>query len=121
MVLDLEDWTYEATWDNAVAHLEATDEAALSIARAWLAGAALEECILLAVPGGVDARNEYGMTTRFVEEADLVFRHFRFCGDEDLYPFGCPQCGRMMVFCYECDTLYGDLNDLRGRLESPKS
>lgn len=25
-----------------------------------------------------------------VEEADLDFRHFRCCGDEDLYPFGCP-------------------------------
>ncbi len=47
-----------------------------------------------------------------VEEADLDFRHFRCCGDEDLYPFGCPRCGRLMVFCYECDTLYGDLHDL---------
>jgi hypothetical protein len=47
-----------------------------------------------------------------VEESDLDFRHFRCCGDEDLYPFGCPRCGRLMVFCYECDTLHGDLHDL---------
>lgn len=52
--------------------------------------------------------------TRTVEEADLDFRHFQCCGDEDLYPFGCPRCGRAMVFCYECDTLYGDLNNLDG-------
>ena len=50
--------------------------------------------------------------SRVVEEADLDFRRFRCCGDEDLYPFGCPRCERLMVFCYECDTLYGDLNDL---------
>jgi hypothetical protein len=49
---------------------------------------------------------------RVVEEADLDFRHFRCCGDKDLYPFGCPRCGRPMVFCYECDRLYGDLTDL---------
>jgi len=47
-----------------------------------------------------------------VEEGDLDFGRFRCCGDEDLYPFGCPRCGRLMVFCYECDTLHGDLNDL---------
>jgi hypothetical protein len=50
--------------------------------------------------------------SQIVEEGDLDFRHFRCCGDEDLYPFGCPRCGRLMVFCYECDTLHGDLNDL---------
>ena len=47
-----------------------------------------------------------------VEEGDLDFCHFRCCGDEDLYPFGCPRWGRLMVFCYECDTLHGDLNNL---------
>ena len=47
-----------------------------------------------------------------VTEADLDFARFRCCGDEDLYPFGCPDCGRLMVFCYECDTLYDDLRDL---------
>jgi hypothetical protein len=49
---------------------------------------------------------------RLVEECDLNFAHFHCCGDEDLYPFGCPECGRLMVFCYECDTLYDDLADL---------
>src|SRR4051794_33916217 len=49
---------------------------------------------------------------RLVEEDDLDVSLFRCCGDENLYPFGCPGCGRLMVFCYECDTLYDDLNDL---------
>lgn len=47
-----------------------------------------------------------------IQEGDLNFGPFRCCGDEDLYPFGCPECGRLMVFCYECDTLYDDLCDL---------
>jgi len=49
---------------------------------------------------------------RLVEERDLDATRFRCCGDEDLYPFGCPDCDRLMVFCYECGTLYGDLTDL---------
>lgn len=53
----------------------------------------------------------------WVEENDLDFSRFRCCGDEDLYPFGCPQCGRVMVFCYECDTLHGDLS----AVDDPKS
>lgn len=44
-------------------------------------------------------------------EQDLDFKAFRCCGDEDLYPFRCPNDGRCMVFCYECDTLYWDLSD----------
>ena len=44
-------------------------------------------------------------------EPDLDFSHFHCCGDEDLYPFGCPQCGHKMVFCYECETLYPDLKN----------
>lgn len=50
--------------------------------------------------------------SQLTEEADLDFSHFHCCGDEDLYPFGCPVCGHCMVFCYECDVLYGDLTDL---------
>ena len=50
--------------------------------------------------------------SRFVKEGDLDACNFRCCGDEDLYPFGCPRCGRLMVFCYECDTLHGDLHSL---------
>jgi hypothetical protein len=55
---------------------------------------------------------------RLVEERDLDATHFGCCGDEDLYPFGCPECGRLMVFCYECGTLYDDLTDL-GRRGTP--
>jgi hypothetical protein len=47
-----------------------------------------------------------------IEEHDLDFSRFQCCGDEDLYPFGCPRCHRLMVFCCECDTLHGDRNDL---------
>jgi hypothetical protein len=47
-----------------------------------------------------------------VEESDLDFSRFHCCGDEDLYPFACPVCGWLMVFCYECDTLYANLRDL---------
>lgn len=50
-----------------------------------------------------------------VEEIDLDFSHFRCCGDEDLHPFGCPHCKMPMVFCYECDTLYGDLSNLSNK------
>lgn len=49
---------------------------------------------------------------QFVEEADLDFGRFHCCGDEDLYPLACPSCARIMVFCYECDTLYSDLHNL---------
>lgn len=52
---------------------------------------------------------------RFVEQTDLDFDRFRCCGDEDLYPFACPECAWIMVFCYECDMLYADLNDLNDK------
>src|ERR1700722_737520 len=47
MVIDLEDWNYEATWDNSVAHLQAADEDVPEIIQAWLTGATVEECIRL--------------------------------------------------------------------------
>ena len=50
-----------------------------------------------------------------IEEKDIEFSHFLCCGDEDLYPFACPACRRLMVFCYECDTLYSNLHDLSGK------
>ena len=50
---------------------------------------------------------------KLIEEDDLNFMYFHCCGDEDLYPFGCPECQKIMVFCYECDTLYEDLDDLK--------
>jgi len=47
----------------------------------------------------------------YIKEEDLDFSHFNCCGDEDLFPFKCSGCGHIMVFCYECDTLYSDLKD----------
>lgn len=55
------------------------------------------------------------MNPRAVAEDDLNFDPFSCCGDEDLYPFKCQRCGRVMVFCYECGTLYPDLGDLSRR------
>jgi predicted RNA-binding Zn-ribbon protein involved in translation (DUF1610 family) len=55
------------------------------------------------------------MNPKAVVETDLNFDLFSCCGDEDLYPFKCPRCGRVMVFCYECGTLYRDLSDLSRR------
>jgi hypothetical protein len=49
---------------------------------------------------------------RRVQEVGLDFAGFQCCGDENLYPFRCSACGRLMVFCYECDTLYPDLHTL---------
>jgi hypothetical protein len=45
LVIDLEDWTYEGSWDNSVAHIETTADLAPSVIRAWLAGATVEECV----------------------------------------------------------------------------
>jgi hypothetical protein len=47
-----------------------------------------------------------------IEEQNLDFSKFSCCGDEDLYPLWCSECHHMMVFCYECDTLYIDLKYL---------
>lgn len=52
------------------------------------------------------------MNDSHVQEDDLDFLRFHCCGDEDLYPFQCSACRRLMVFCYECDTLYPDLHTL---------
>ena len=48
----------------------------------------------------------------YVEEKDLNFSYFHCCGDEDLYPFKCSNCNHLMVFCYECGTLYSELSNL---------
>jgi hypothetical protein len=52
------------------------------------------------------------MNESYVAEKDLNFDPFNCCGDEDLYPFKCSRCSWLMVFCYECDTLYQHLHDL---------
>jgi hypothetical protein len=46
-----------------------------------------------------------------VREEDLDFAQFNCCGDEDLFPFKCAECGLPAVFCYECGTLYPNLPD----------
>ena len=47
-----------------------------------------------------------------IQETDLEFSHFQCCeGSADPYPFKCSVCGHIMVFCYECDTLYPDLTN----------
>jgi hypothetical protein len=42
---------------------------------------------------------------------DVDPARFHCCGDEDLVFLRCPACGHIMVFCYECDTLFPDLAD----------
>ena len=45
MVLDLEDWNDTTKWDNGVAHFTATSlEILITIAKAWLEGANLDDC-----------------------------------------------------------------------------
>jgi hypothetical protein len=44
--IDLEDWTYEATWDNAVATVETTSRRATrDITWAWLRGETLDHAL----------------------------------------------------------------------------
>ncbi|HEY9878519.1 MAG TPA: hypothetical protein V6D29_08685 [Leptolyngbyaceae cyanobacterium] len=52
------------------------------------------------------------MAQRWLVEQILNFDLFTCCGNEDLHPFKCSQCGLIMVLCYECDTLYQNLDDL---------
>jgi len=40
---------------------------------------------------------------------------FDCCGDENLFPIQCSECGHLCVLCYECDTLYADLKKLSDR------
>ena len=51
-----------------------------------------------------------------VSGTELAHARFGCCADQDLHPFRCPQCLRMMVFCDECGTLFPDLADLRHRV-----
>ena len=48
-----------------------------------------------------------------IQDWDLIKSHFLQCcdGNGDSFPFKCSVCGHIMVFCYECDTLYPDLNN----------
>ncbi len=44
-------------------------------------------------------------------DQDVNYEPFHCCGDEDLVFIKCPACDHLMVFCYECDTLYPDLSE----------
>lgn len=44
-------------------------------------------------------------------DMDVNYEPFHCCGDEDLVFIKCPACQHLMVFCFECDTLYPDLSD----------
>jgi len=48
-----------------------------------------------------------------IQDWDLESSHFLQCcdGNGDSFPFKCSVCGHIMVFCYECDTLYPDLKN----------
>jgi hypothetical protein len=44
--VDLEDWTYEESWDNAVATVDTVDaQIARDVIHAWLRGEPLDECL----------------------------------------------------------------------------
>jgi hypothetical protein len=47
LAIDLEDWSVEEEWDNAVTRLDATEETAPDIVRAWLTGSSVDECLRL--------------------------------------------------------------------------
>jgi hypothetical protein len=52
MIIDLEDWRGNGTWDDSVAHLSSAEIVVLAeIARTWLAGRPLEDCKRL---GGIE-------------------------------------------------------------------
>lgn len=48
-----------------------------------------------------------------IQEWDLESSPFLRCcdGNADSFPFKCSVCGHIMVFCYECNTLYPDLQN----------
>jgi hypothetical protein len=52
--VDLEDWTYQETWDNAVATVDTADaQIVRDVTQAWLRGEELEECLKLCTSGKV--------------------------------------------------------------------
>jgi hypothetical protein len=55
--VDLEDWTYEGTWDNAVATVDTTEPSVVSdVVRTWLRGSSLEEALMLAENSTVERK-----------------------------------------------------------------
>lgn len=49
------------------------------------------------------------LNPRLLTDLDVNYVPFHCCGDEDLVFLKCPRCSHLMIFCYECDTLYPDL------------
>jgi hypothetical protein len=46
---------------------------------------------------------------RLLTDRDVDYTPFHCCGNEGLVFLRCPACAHLMVFCYECDTVYPDL------------
>lgn len=82
-------------------------------------GALSDRTILSAVVQAFGYLRPLADDEAFIVEADLVAERFHCCGDEDLLPFRCRGCDRLMVLCYECDTLYPDLHGLNVRAAWP--
>jgi len=59
---------------------------------------------------GIETQNPTLLT-----DLDVNYESFNCCGDEDLVFIKCPACQHLMVFCYECDTLYPQLDNLANR------
>jgi hypothetical protein len=56
---------------------------------------------------------------RLLTDRDVNYEPFHCCGDEDLVFIKCARCAHLMVFCYECDTLYPDLTDTTKQQQMP--
>lgn len=75
LVIDLEDWNDETTWDSSVAHLTAPDEKVSGIVQGWLTGATIPECVGL---GG------HQLFFSLEEAADHVIKQLSPAGRERL-------------------------------------
>lgn len=49
---------------------------------------------------------------------DVEYANFNCCGDQDLIFLRCPACGHISVQCYECETWFINLADVRDRQSS---
>jgi len=61
----------------------------------------------------VTSKSRVKVSYEIIGERDLKSQSFSQCcdGNGDSFPFKCSVCGHIMVFCYECDTLYPDLEN----------
>lgn len=56
----------------------------------------------------------------WVIEYSLNFKLFKCCGDEDLFPHKCRECSQPLILCYECETLYYDLDAFSEQLQQTR-